>query len=131
MQVKIILIANGIVRVRKGIIVIRKHMAEKNKKKNLIIPVTSAVIALFIFLGCSFGLNLYSINVNNKSQQQIESRAIATAIQENNKDLCDIIVTTNTAVSRLTPAQKKQLNALQLRVVNDYKVLAVKYKCSS
>lgn len=120
---------------------------EKTKKpRGLLIPVVSGILSLLIFLGLSVGTNIILTEQTNNSQQKTEQVAITAAVQQeksqervviakaieaNNKSLCDVIVTTNKVAAQLTPAQQAALTVYQKRILGDYKILAVKYKCGS
>lgn len=120
------------------------------KPRGLLIPVVSGILSLIIFLGLSVGTNFLLTEQNNRTQQKTEQVSIAAAvhaaivqekaqekdtidkaIQANNKSLCDVIITTNQVASHLSPSQQAMLTVYQKRILEDYKILAVKYKCGS
>lgn len=120
--------------------------ARTTRTRGLLIPVVSGILSLLLLLGMSVGTNVILTEQNDRSQQKTEQVAIAAAVRQekaqeavtialaieaNNQNLCDVIVTTNKAASQLTSAEKAILTPYQKRILRDYKALAVKFKCGS
>lgn len=113
------------------------------KRHGIVLPVVAAVISLILFLLLSVGINYYAINQNNKTESQINSRAIAAAvaaekkveqqiieeaIANNNKDLCTVIVLINKSAAGSSNSNNRP-NSYTLRLRQDFITLAKEYKC--
>ena len=94
--------------------------------RQLIIPLVSGIMAVFLLLGFTVGYVQYSINENNRNINIAEQ----TAIQKNNQLLCGVITTLNQSTKDASDANHS-VNSYSIRLQVDFKQLDNEYKCGS